>query len=339
MPRDSRVKSARKVQAVNNHLPDALDALAAWLDGDIPRAEKGFATLAEAHALQRLALGVEPYALHIEYARLRRAILHELLALGEWDGLREDLIRLHEGIDRAISVAVRRYCERRDYVRERFIGILAHDLRNPLGATAMAAEALLESPSLDAKDRSRVTIIARATQRAERMIADLLDLARGHLGSGIPVQLRAEDLGDIARAAVEEARQTHPGRLIQVTTTGDLRGRFDRDRILQAIGNLITNAVQHGQDPIRVDVWEAVERQALFLRVTNAATSRIPDAVIATIFEPFRHADERRGLGLGLYIVAEIARAHGGTCEVASSESETSFTVRWPRTPMQAVSA
>lgn len=113
---------------------------------------------------------------------------------------------------------------------------------------------LLESPSLDAKDRSRVTIIARATQRVERMIADLLDLARGHLGSEIPVQLRAEDLGDVACAAVEEARQTYPGRLIQVTTTGDLRGRFDRDRILQAIGNLITNAVQHGQDPIRVDV-------------------------------------------------------------------------------------
>lgn len=322
--------------ALVDHLPDVLDALAAWLDGDTPTAERGFAAFAEQHALARLALGIEIDVLHIEYARLRRAILHELLALGWSDELRDDLIPLNDAIDRAIYVAVRRYSEHREYMRERFIGILAHDLRNPLNATSMAVDALLESASLGSADRARVLMISRAAQRMERMIDDVLDFARGHLGGGIPVQRTADNLADIAHTAVEEATNAHPDRAIHVSTIGDLRGRFDRDRVLQALGNLITNAVRYGMDPIRVDAWESDQRDAVFTRVTNAARERIPDAMLATLFEPFRQADDQRqgSLGLGLYIVAEIARAHGGTCEVSSSESETSFTIRWPRTPM-----
>lgn len=322
-----------------DHLPEVLDALAAWIEGEGPQADKGFAALAEGHALQRLALGVDLVSLHTEYACLRRVILTQLLALGCSHELRHELIHLDEALDRAFHLAVQQFTARRDTVRERFIGILAHDLRSPLTAAAMAAEGLWESPDVKERDRRRVRIIRRTTERMDRMIHDVLDFARGHLGGGIPVTPATSDLAEICRAAVEEAVHAHPNRRIEAKLEGDLRGAFDRDRVLQAIGNLIANALEHGSDPITVHAWEAGDRHAVFTRVTNAGGKPIPKKLIPTLFEPFVRAsgEDARGLGLGLYIVAEIARAHGATCEVGSSEAETAFTIRWPRTPPEEI--
>jgi signal transduction histidine kinase len=130
----------------------------------------------------------------------------------------------------------------------------------------------------------------------------------------------------------------HPELTLELTLQGDLRGNFDRDRVHQAVGNLLTNAVQHGRAPISIAAWESEDRRSLITRVSSAGEP-IPPEKVAKLFEAFSHAADtnKPGLGLGLFIVAQIARAHGGTCEVTSSEGSTAFSIRWPRTPLSEV--
>jgi signal transduction histidine kinase len=112
-----------------------------------------------------------------------------------------------------------------------------------------------------------------------------------------------------------------------------LRGTFDPDRVMQCLGNLVGNALQHGEDPIVVEASECDDRRAVITRVTNRGDP-LPPEVLRKCFEPFVSSGApRAGLGLGLYIVGEIARAHGATCDVSSDEAATSFVIRWPRTP------
>jgi signal transduction histidine kinase len=320
--------------ALIDHLPEVLDGLAAWVEGNTEVAEASFAALADGHALQRLGFGIELAVVNIEYRWLRSVVLKRLLTVASSLDVREQLIRLNEGLDHAIHFAVRRYTEQRDYARDRFIGILAHDLRDPLSSVAMATQHLLRSDALNAQDRTRVSIIDRAVVRMERMVRDVLDFARGHLAGGIPVTLADVDLGEICCAAADEAKSAHPERTIQVKVNGDLRGTFDRDRVSQVIGNLLSNAIHHGEDPIVLEVWEADDRRAVLTRVSNRGLP-IPPALEPRLFEPFVQAPnaKKRSLGLGLYIVAQIARAHGAIYQVSSSGDETRFTIQWPRTP------
>jgi signal transduction histidine kinase len=320
--------------ALIDHVPEVLEGLAAWLEGDTAEAEAAFAALADGHAVQRLGFGFELPVLNVEYAALRRVLLRGLLPLESTPELRRELIRLNEGLDRAINLSVRRYSERRDQVRDRFVGILGHDLRGPLNAAAVATATLLRSPTLAEPDRKRLLVLERATKRMARMIADVLDFARGHLGGGIPATPIECNMGEICRAAVEELQCAHPDQEVSLTTRGDLHGHFDRERALQAIANLLGNAFEHGRGAIEVAAWESDDRAAVFTRVSNAGPP-IPAALADNLFEPFtRRTGERGdGLGLGLYIVAQIARAHGGTCHVSSSADATALTIRWPRVP------
>jgi signal transduction histidine kinase len=124
----------------------------------------------------------------------------------------------------------------------------------------------------------------------------------------------------------------HPDRSINVETIGDLRGVFDRDRVHQAITNLLINAVHHGTGPIELRAYR--DREAVITEIVNHGEPIAGDA-LRRLFDPFSRgdtADPRGGLGLGLYIVHQIAAAHGGTCEVSSSSAATRFAIRWPLT-------
>jgi signal transduction histidine kinase len=316
-----------------DHLPEVLDALATWIERASSDAEPLFAALADGHALQRLGFGVELAALNIEYGHLRRVIMRELLAVPSSADVREHLIRLDEGLDRAIHLAVQRYTQRRDQLRDRFIGILGHDLRGPLTAATFATHALSGSETLAVSDRKSVQAIARAAERMTRMVSDVLDFARGHLGGGIPTKPVACNMGEICRSAAEEYRIAHPERQISVRTEGDLDGTFDHDRALQCLGNLVGNALQHGLDPIEVAAIETSDRRAVLTRISNRGT--IAPELRHKLFDPFVSSSHegRSSLGLGLYIANEIAQAHGATCNVESSDGQTTFTVRWPRAP------
>ena len=216
--------------------------------------------------------------------------------------------------------------------REQFIGILGHDLRNPLGAILMAVEILGDLPEPYAATVARV---ARSGRRIEAMIRDLLDFARGRLASGIPVAPQPCDLRTVCSAVVEEVRQVHPDRAIRFEAAGDLRGEWDADRVEQVVSNLVANAVTHGTGPVRVTARD--DGDEVVTTVHNDGHP-IPAVVLPILFEPFtRPAPETdgagsKGLGLGLYIASEIVHAHGATISVTSTASQgTTFTIRWPR--------
>jgi signal transduction histidine kinase len=319
--------------ALLDHLPEVLDALCAWIESTPREHDRHFDALADGHALQRLGFGIELDVLTREYSYLRSVLQNQLMAVHSTPQVRLDLIRLDEGLDLAIFEAVRRYVQRRDQIRDRFIGILGHDLRNPLSTIVAAVHVLQKAGDMAAREAKSLEVIARATQRMSRMVNDVLDFARGHLGGGIPTKLVKGDMGEICRAAADEIQTAHPSRVIDLRAEGDLSGTFDRDRLLQSFGNLLSNAIQHGEDPIEMLVSEASDHRAIVTSVINRGPA-IPQAVLSNLFDPFVAASTNHaGLGLGLYIVAEIARAHGATYDVSSSQRETRFVIRWPRTP------
>jgi signal transduction histidine kinase len=319
-----------------DHLQEFLEGLANWLEGKTEDADRAFHNLVEGHALQRLGYGVGLETLTREYSKIRLVLLRELAA--ERDLPTESMLRLHEGMDRAMNDAIRRYATRREEVRERFMAILGHDLRDPLSTVQISANMLAANPGLKPELRLVASRISRASTRMSRMIADVLDFARGHLGTGIPANPTLNDMGEICRAAVDELGAANPQRQITVEASGDLRGAFDRDRVHQALGNLISNALHHTEGPIEVRAYEVPDHEAVMTEVTSHGAA-IPDELRRRIFDPFSHGDiagPRHGLGLGLYIVQQIALAHGGTCDLTSDAQATTFSIRWPRAPGEA---
>lgn len=321
--------------ALLDHLPEMLDGLADWIDGRTELAEKAFGRLAEGHALQRLGYGVGLETLTREYSKLRAVLLRMLMAVEDTQANREQVVRLHEGMDRAINAAMHRYATRREEVRERFVAILGHDLRDPLSTVVISANTLAANPTLKPEHRVVASRIVRACDRMQRMINDVMDFARGHLGTGIPAYPTTNDMGEICKAAADEIIGANPQREVVVDLNGDLRGAFDRDRVHQALTNLLANAITHSEGRIEVRAYETDDRHAIITEVTSHG-EMIPAELRERLFDPFSHGDiagPRRGLGLGLFIVQQIAIAHGGLCDVTSTEDATTFSIRWPRTP------
>jgi signal transduction histidine kinase len=320
-----------------DHLFEFLDGLADWIEGNTEAAEHAFDVLVSGHALQRLGYGVGLETLTREYSKLRLILMRELHELSANASARESIVRMHEGMDRAISDAMHRYATRREEVRERFITILGHDLRDPLATVMISAKMLASNPGLEKEHRMVAARIGRACNRMQRMINDVLDFARGHLGGGIPANPTNNDMGEIVKAAADEAVGANPQRTITCTVEGDLRGAFDRDRVHQAITNLIGNAVNHTHDAIEIRAFESADGHAVFTEVTSHGEP-IPEPIRRRLFDPFASFDgaaprKALGLGLGLYIVQQIALAHGGMCEVRCDDHGNTFSIRWPRVP------
>lgn len=218
-------------------------------------------------------------------------------------------------------------------LREQFIAVLGHDLRNPLFAINAGAEMLLRRAG-DERSISILEHIITSGKRASRLVEDVLDFARGRLGSGITVNmLPLPDLAEALQHVVAEVHRVHPQRVFNLQI-GDLRElKGDRERIAQLLSNLVANAIHHGSatGPVLI---EAQTQDGIFrLSVHNQGTPIDAD-VLAQLFQPFtRHNADApsSGLGLGLYIANQIAQAHGGHMEVSSTaETGTLFTFRLP---------
>jgi signal transduction histidine kinase len=219
--------------------------------------------------------------------------------------------------------------------QERFLAILGHDLRNPLSSITMGLRLLRMSPASSQGvifDR-----LERSASRMTRMIDQLLDLARGRLGGGIPVARAPADLGKIVKDVVDEARVAHPGRSLVVELAGDLQGEWDPDRMAQVVSNLVENAIRHGSADGAVSLTVRGQEQVIHLAVHNRGPA-LSHTLGREIFDPFRRSERdskaagASGLGLGLYIVREVVSAHGGRIEIASNEYDgTTFTVALPR--------
>ena len=248
------------------------------------------------------------------------------VALRDPDGAIARVLSFVEDVTARRSIASER--DRLREVRETFFAIASHDLRNPLGAVAVGAQTLLESPDLTVAQREIIERNLRSTRAMERMIRDFLDLAH----ESIPIEPREVELGDVLRHAIADVRSTHPRRSVELEAEGELRGRWDPDRIEQAVVNLVLNALAHGAPESEVRIRPRSAPGEVTIEVWNAGPA-IPHDQIEALFHPFRRGQNAAGagLGLGLHLVREVARAHGGTVEVESEATTgTTFRLRLP---------
>ncbi|MHC8363439.1 GAF domain-containing sensor histidine kinase [Pseudomonas sp. LS2P72] len=217
-------------------------------------------------------------------------------------------------------------------MREQFIAVLGHDLRNPLFAISAGAEMLLRKLP-DPANQKRARHILTSARRATKLVDDVLDYARGSLGRGIPVNIEpCPDLEDALRHVISEVQSIHPDRTIQ-SSIGDLRSvHCDRERVAQLLSNLVANAVTHGDPDGPIEINAQINEGQFVLSVKNQGL--IAEDALPHLFRPYSRpasATPQTGLGLGLYIASQIAQSHGGKLDVVSTGQQgTTFTFSLP---------
>tara|TARA_R110002020_G_scaffold454448_6_gene670100 strand:- start:7091 stop:8278 length:1188 start_codon:yes stop_codon:yes gene_type:complete len=218
-------------------------------------------------------------------------------------------------------------------LREQFIAILGHDLKNPVGTTRMSAELLLKM-NLDERATKYAGIIKSTSFRMEGLIDNLLDFARGRLGEGIQLKKEINNklLLESVEQVIKEIQAMAPESQLDVNIQLDYEVNCDRERVAQLFSNLLGNAITHGapDKPIQVEI---VSTKNMFSLAVKNQGEKIPQVAMDHLFQPFYRqnlSSHKQGLGLGLYISSEIANAHGGQMNVASSAQETVFTFIMP---------
>jgi sigma-B regulation protein RsbU (phosphoserine phosphatase) len=219
---------------------------------------------------------------------------------------------------------------------QQLVGIVSHDLRNPISAMMMAGHILAEQLPPDSPLSRTAKRIKSSGDRATRLIRDLLDFTQARMAGRIPVERRATDIHKVFRQALEEVAMNHADRSIVYDAEGPGEGQWDPDRMAQVVGNLARNAVSYSPPGTAVTVRTRDHGSRIRVEVHNQGEPIAPD-VLPTLFQPFkrgaRRVDAERSIGLGLFIVREIVAAHEGTVTVASMAAEgTTFTVDVPRT-------
>lgn len=215
-------------------------------------------------------------------------------------------------------------------LREQFIAVLGHDLRNPLGAIS-AGLRFIQKSKLDERGQETVLVMQRSAGRMAALVDNILDFARGRLGGGINLMVSSQPLEPALQQVVDELQSTHPESVIETEFLMSAPVQADPVRIGQLLSNLLGNALTHGEPGKPVLVTAKTDGR-FELAVRNSGQPISPEAM-ARLFLPFARGEVRpskQGLGLGLYIASEIAKAHGGVIDVTSNEEETCFTFRMP---------
>ncbi|MFJ3366552.1 sensor histidine kinase [Pseudomonas sp. NPDC086251] len=297
---------------------------------------------AQSHAITRLMAGFTLDQMVSEYRALRSSVLRLWLAQ-EFSRDEEqivDVIRFNEAIDQALVESIASYGQAVENTRKTVLGVLGHDLRTPLSAVTLGADLLKQTEELGSRGKRIIAQISTSVQSANEMVADLLDLARCNLGTGIPVQLERTDLTAVCQSVVDELATAHPEAQIKFTHTGSMMGQYDSSRMAQVFSNLIGNAVRHGNSKFPINVSLDGDGTTATFCVQNHGAP-IPPSALPTLFDPegrySRYSEGEpkasSGLGLGLFIAAQIVEGHSGTIEVESTlELGTIFRVILPIT-------
>lgn len=320
-----------------DHLPQLLDAMASAIER-LDSSDTSLGGVPKHHAEQRWHQDYELREIVAEYRILRRVLIDEyrknspqLSEEGQDQILR--LSTLSENIDLAITEAVDHYQRQRDRTRDYFVGMFTHDLRDPLNVIALNAEILLLQEAVPAANSANVARIVANAARMKHLINDMLDVTRSRLGSGLPVSPVWTDLRRVVDQVTAEIESAFPARRIHIDVPRNCSGMWDPVRIAQALSNLMTNALKHGHDPVMVRA--ALDDEQLTVEVENRGT--VASEVRDRIFEPFTSGDPGNGTGLGLYIVSEIARAHGGQLSLLPDTGDgTVFRLQLPRSVARA---
>jgi signal transduction histidine kinase len=344
------VGKALDQRALRDHAAQILQAIAADLDrpqsdaqqiaksrGETDRAEGSADSAAETHADTRIQAGFAIDAMITEYRALRASVLRMWAADKHGDVPREDelrqLTRFNEAIDQALAESVARYTEQVRHYTNLFMGMLGHDIRNPLGTIRLSAQLLIRRGDLTADAAAPIVNSAR---RIQDIVELIVDFSRAQADGAMPVHPVPCDLGRLVRDVVEETRVRHPLALMEIEVAEE-HGEWDKGRIGQLLSNLLQNALSYGSRTETVTVRLKGHPDVIALSVNNRGPI-IPFADRERLFEPRArgtNADEERapeGLGLGLYICREIVKAHGGTLSLTSNAIDgTTFTAQLPR--------
>ncbi|PCC72350.1 RsbT co-antagonist protein rsbRD N-terminal domain-containing protein [Nannocystis exedens] len=335
---------------LRNRLPEFLAEVAAALRREPPGTPCA-GDVAREHGRQRYRVGFDLRTLVIEYDILREVLFDTI----EESGLPlriADVRAMCAAFAAGIAEAVDQYSrdregdlqaaaaerERASEFERQLIAIVSHDLRSPLAAILIAAEAVVRRGAPDDKTARLLLRVQTGAQRATRLINDLLDYTHERKSGRIPVRPQDVSLRLLVREAIDEAATMFPERIIEYACDDPVQARVDPDRIAQVLSNLLTNALKFSPTStvVRVTTRVNVDADAVVIEVHNWGPP-IPADRRVSLFEPFQGdptLQARASLGLGLHISRQIVLAHGGTIEVCSTaEDGTTFTCTLPRQP------
>jgi signal transduction histidine kinase len=335
--------------ALRDHAEDILRAVANDLRTAQTRAQqsaksKGQAivrpdateTAAQTHALLRATGGFTIRQLVAEYRALRASVLRLWSDTGVYGPqAMEDVGRFNEAIDQAVAESVDYFTTEVDRWRAVFLGVLGHELRGPLNAILLTSK-LVAAMSAGTTINEHTGKLLHSGERMRLLLDDLLDYNRASLDIGIRVSRTPIDLAAACREEIEELRAARPDAKIEFATPGAVKGSWDASRIKQVLSNLVINAAKYGDRGglIRVDLRD--QGSEVHLSVENTGPG-IPKERVNLLFEPLRRSTiadsqtDRESLGLGLFIVRQVALAHGGRVSVESAGGRTRFTVTLPK--------
>jgi signal transduction histidine kinase len=336
--------------ALRDHLPDILEAIVADLRTPQTRVQEiekseGRAvapvgqprSAAGTHALHRAHSGYSISQLVSEYRAMRASVLRLWADAPDRSAASaDDITRFNESIDEAIAESVSHYATEVERWRHIFLGVLGHDLRSPLSAILMTSE-LLARMAVDAPVATAAQRLIRSGERMSELLDKLLVYNRAEMGMGFQIQRTDVDLAEACREEIELLQAGMPDTRIRFQSPASLRGQFDAEHVREALANLVVNAQKYGAPggEIRVELRD-VDGTGAELAVGNKGDP-IPPETLEMMFEPLRRGGvaggeaERTSLGLGLFIVDQIAKAHQGTIRVESANRTTTFRLRLPR--------
>ncbi len=288
-------------------------------------------TAAELHAILRAQDGFDINQMAGEYRALRASVLRLWAAQAKFQSTDfEDMLRFNEAIDQALAESIASFSAEVERSRNLLLGMLGHDMRNPLMAILLTARHVVRMNT--GADLSAVgERLLKSGGRMRALLDELVDFSRTRLGVGISIRRSQVDLRSVFTDELDLVRAAYPESRVELVVSGDTAGHWDGSRIHQVLGNLVSNAVKYGSsEPVMVHLSGTPE--AVVFTVENTGKP-IPAEHLATLFDPLTRAgkEDDDGLGLGLYIVEQIVIAHGGRIEVLSGNTVTNFTVTLPR--------
>lgn len=306
--------------------------------GQAPVSPDAPETAAQIHAALRVRSDFDINQLAAEYRALRASVLRLWMTDHEPDADDvEDIIRFNEAIDEALAESVDLFSAKVEQARNLMLGMIGHDLRNPLQAIQLTSEYLAALNVGEEVSRASARLI-NSGARMQALLDDLVVFNRHKLGLGFRIRPSEVNLTILAENEVGQFRASHPGRQLELQATGDTTGYWDPDRLHQLLSNLLSNALKHSADDEPVRVLITGEEAGVRLEVRNGGAP-IDPRMLQRIFDPLTSGSDQQvatdhSLGLGLFIAKEITAGHGGDIKAYSEGQETVFAVELPRHPL-----
>lgn len=339
-------------ETLRDHLPQILETIVADLrhvqsaGDELDKAEgrrdtpPGIPSAAQLHGRLRAKAGFNIDQLVAEYRALRASVLRIWVQKQPADAESfEDMVRFNQAIDQAIAESVAHFSTEAESWRQVFLGVLGHDLRGPLSAILLTSE-IMARMARDTPLSVQAERLIASGKRMSDLLDDLLDHSRTSLGMGIRIARGDADLRDELAQELELLRAAWPNARIEWDAPLPVAGSFDASRLREALANLVNNAVKYGNERAAIRVALKGDGEHALLSVHNLG-STIPVDTLKTLFDPMRrgparaHHDEDASLGLGLFVVQQVAKAHGGDVTVEASGPETTFIMRLACQPSQ----